>query len=371
MHSLRNAFVAKPVNSRPQSLFQQPWKRLSLGIRNTVEPTAEAITVFLQDVSLRAQQHTGNVDTSKLAHLRATVHRLQDVTLRDPQARDLVARRLSLLKSSMTTSQKLQDYDSVYLAPYVDDLDNYLQGVLNDVNRVEIPSFDDDEDKAVTGSQTLRAVASASLPDSSSSNVDAATQDDGDHFRTLRPAQASMLRARDSRYDPQAVQLQVHSNALWGKGGSSAMKPAAYHFHKPLSMAQMADGDYVPNAYASGGPSHSNIATADLNQYRAPVGSSMLRALPALNAYRVRLQNLAAPGVGQVTYTDETSATPWGSVVNAPHNDFIDTTVSRGFRAVASRGAYQLMGKYGLPLESVVGLGTDVPGRDGYEYRPV
>ena len=57
--------------------------------------------------------------------------------------------------------------------------------------------------------------------------------------------------------------------------------------------------------------------------------------------------------------------------MNAPHDDFIDTPVSRGFRVLVSRGAYQLMGKYDLPLESVVGLGTDVPGRDGYEYLPV
>jgi hypothetical protein len=98
------------------------------------------------------------VDASKVAHLRETVLKLQDVVLRDAQSRDLVARRLSLMKSSVAKSQKLQDYDSVYLAPYVDDLDNYLQGVLDEVNSVEIPTLQDDEDRAVQGSQTLKAM---------------------------------------------------------------------------------------------------------------------------------------------------------------------------------------------------------------------
>ena len=83
----------------------------------------------------------GAVDASKVEHLRETVHKLQDVVLRDPQSRDLVARRLTLGKSSVDKSQKLQDYDSVYLASYVDDIDNYLQGVLNEVNGVEIPTL--------------------------------------------------------------------------------------------------------------------------------------------------------------------------------------------------------------------------------------
>eukprot|EP00802_Teleaulax_amphioxeia_P005420 Tamp_05424.p1 GENE.Tamp_05424~~Tamp_05424.p1 ORF type:complete len:946 (+),score=315.66 Tamp_05424:413-2839(+) len=131
--------------------------------RNRVEATADGINSYLQDVSLRAEQHKGAVDASKLQHFRQTVQKLQDVVLRDPQSRDLVARRLSLLKSSVTKSQKLQDYDSVYLAPYVDDLDNYLQGVLDEVNRVEIPSLEDDEDKAVQGAQTLKAMDKASF----------------------------------------------------------------------------------------------------------------------------------------------------------------------------------------------------------------
>ena len=83
----------------------------------------------------------GAVDASKVEHLRETVHKLQDVVLRDPQSRDLVARRLTLGKSFVAKSQKLQDYDSVYLASYVDDLDNYLQGVLNEVNGVDIPTL--------------------------------------------------------------------------------------------------------------------------------------------------------------------------------------------------------------------------------------
>jgi len=83
----------------------------------------------------------GAVDASKVAHLHETVQKLQDVMLRDPQSRDLVARRLTLRKSFVAKSQKLQDYDSVNLAPYLDDLDNYLQGVLNEVNGVEIPTL--------------------------------------------------------------------------------------------------------------------------------------------------------------------------------------------------------------------------------------
>jgi hypothetical protein len=43
--------------------------------------------------------------------------------------------------ASVLILQKLQDYDSVYLASYVDDLDNYLQGVLNEVNGVDIPTL--------------------------------------------------------------------------------------------------------------------------------------------------------------------------------------------------------------------------------------
>jgi len=141
-----------------QSLLAQ---KQAMGGRNAVEATADGINSYLMDLSLRAEQHKGTVDASKLANFRATVQSLQDIVLRDPQSRDLVARRLSLLKSSVAKSQKLQDYDSVYLAPYVDDLDNYLQGVLTEVNRVEIPSLDDDEEKAVNvnGAQILRATA--------------------------------------------------------------------------------------------------------------------------------------------------------------------------------------------------------------------
>ena len=145
--------------------------------KQAVEATADGINSYLEDVQLGAQERKGAVDKSKLAHLRATIKQLQDTVMRDPQSRDLVARRLSLLKSSVHKAQMLQDYDSVYLAPYVDDLDNYLQGVLDEVNRVEIPSLeDDDEDKAVNvkGAQTLKATSgsvrfpgggSAVLPD--------------------------------------------------------------------------------------------------------------------------------------------------------------------------------------------------------------
>jgi hypothetical protein len=138
---------------------------------NSIEPTADGINAYLMDMSLRAEQHTGAVGAGKLAHFRSTVQQLQDVVLRDPQARDLIARRLSLLKSSVAKSQKLQDHDSVYLAPYVDDLDNYLQGVLNEVNKVEIPTLEEeDEDKAVKGAQTLHTRMATS---SSASSVSA------------------------------------------------------------------------------------------------------------------------------------------------------------------------------------------------------
>jgi len=422
MHSLRNAHVAKPFAS-PQSLYEQPLKTAVLGVRarNTVEPTAESINTYLQDVSLRAQEHTGTVDARKLAQLRGIVHSLQDLANRDPQWRIVIAKRLSLLKSEVAQSQKLQDYDSVYLAPYVDDLDNYLQGVLTEVNRVEIPSLDD-EDKAVMGTQTLKSVEgtedprTSKDPDTSSPDDTSTSQDDGDqlqthwdgspdlgdkydHLKALHLARGSMLRARDSQYNPEAVPLDVEHNAFWGNGGHNVVQPAAYHFHAPLSMSQMADADYVPDGFATGGPSHSNVASGNLNEYRAPVGSSMLhgvgssmlralpavnayRALPAFNAYRARVQNLAGPAAaktaaGQVTYTAETTATPWGKVVGAPQNDFIDEVpVSRGFRAVGSRGLFshqqQLMNKYAQPIPSVTGFGyTDVPGRDGYEFSAV
>jgi hypothetical protein len=133
--------------------------------KQAVEATADGINSYLEDVQLGAQERKGAVDKSKLAHLRATIKQLQDTVMRDPQSRDLVARRLSLLKSSVHKAQMLQDYDSVYLAPYVDDLDNYLQGVLDEVNRVEIPSLeDDDEDKAVGAAASLKARTTALLP---------------------------------------------------------------------------------------------------------------------------------------------------------------------------------------------------------------
>ena len=81
------------------------------------------------------------MDASRVEHFRETVQKLQDVFQRYPQSRDLVARRLTLMKSSVAKSQNLQDYDSVYLATYFDDFDNYLQGMLNEVNSVEIPTF--------------------------------------------------------------------------------------------------------------------------------------------------------------------------------------------------------------------------------------
>jgi len=102
--------------------------------------TADSINSYLQDLLLANQKQGKNV-----AKLSTTIKKLQDRVTRDPQSRDLVARKLHLLRSSMMKSQKLQDVDSVYIAPSVDDLDNYLQGVLTEVDRVEIPELDEEE----------------------------------------------------------------------------------------------------------------------------------------------------------------------------------------------------------------------------------
>jgi hypothetical protein len=160
---------------------------------NSIEPTADGINAYLMDMSLRAEQHTGAVGAGKLAHFRSTVQQLQDVVLRDPQARDLIARRLSLLKSSVAKSQKLQDHDSVYLAPYVDDLDNYLQGVLNEVNKVEIPTLEEDEDKAVKGAQTLHTrIATSSSASSVSAQVAVLP-----NARSIKSALSALVTAAD------------------------------------------------------------------------------------------------------------------------------------------------------------------------------
>jgi hypothetical protein len=42
--------------------------------------------------------------------------------------------------------------------------------------------------------------------------------------------------------------------------------------------------------------------------------------------------------VGQVTYTAETTATPWGTIVAAPENDLVDVMAARRGAVRAGRG---------------------------------
>ena len=305
MHSLRNAFEAKALPS-PQSLYQQPprhqplaharrlpalaaWPSLSTHeLVGPVHPTARSIDKALQTLLLRARKRAPRVyapdgqgavrHPRALEQLRSTVERLQQVCQRDLHARDLVARRLSFLGGGggelhphSQRSQKLLDYDSVYLAPYVDDLDDYLQGILDEVNRTEIPTLED-EDKAV-------GVFSQKLSSCTGAQEDCA----------------------EVQHDPEAVALDVGESAFWGdRGGKNVVNPSAWHHHTPLSIEEMADGDYLPDAYASGGHSHSSVGADSYNQYKAKdAARTMLRALPWASP------TAAAPGV--VTYTAETS----------------------------------------------------------------
>ena len=107
-----------------------------------------------------------------MAHLKETAAALSKIVERVPESRDLIAERLRQYKGRQAIhadkagTQSLQDADSVYLAPYVDDLDNYLQGILDLVNKTEIPSLEDDEDdedKAVAGGLRLKSAASRAL----------------------------------------------------------------------------------------------------------------------------------------------------------------------------------------------------------------
>ena len=101
-----------------------------------------------------------------MAHLKETAAALSKIVERVPESRDLIAERLRQYKGRQAIhadkagTQSLQDADSVYLAPYVDDLDNYLQGILDLVNKTEIPSLDDDEDKVVAGGLRLKSASS-------------------------------------------------------------------------------------------------------------------------------------------------------------------------------------------------------------------
>lgn len=68
------------------------------------------------------------------------------------QARDLVRTKLAKLVGG----QSLLDYSNVFVLPDVDDLDNYMQGVLDDVSKTEIPDPDEISAKSV-GTQSLSA----------------------------------------------------------------------------------------------------------------------------------------------------------------------------------------------------------------------
>lgn len=90
-----------------------------------------------------------------LAHLRETAEQVKAVAAKVPASRDLIAERLSTVRDlshdAAKKTQTLTDYTNVYIPPDVDDLDNYLQGVLDEVERTEIPTLDDDEAAATKG----------------------------------------------------------------------------------------------------------------------------------------------------------------------------------------------------------------------------
>ncbi|KAJ1484922.1 hypothetical protein T484DRAFT_1893504 [Baffinella frigidus] len=121
---------------------------LQTSLKAGVEANQDSINAFLQDV-LNSAEATKGVAHASLPKLRATVKNLQDVATREPQARVFMAARLNKLSATILAppagQQALTDYTNVYIPPDVDDLDNYLQDVLDDVSRTEIPSLDDDE----------------------------------------------------------------------------------------------------------------------------------------------------------------------------------------------------------------------------------
>jgi hypothetical protein len=131
-----------------------------------------------------------------MAHLKETAAALSKIVERVPESRDLVAERLRQYKDRQAIhadkagTQSLQDADSVYLAPYVDDLDNYLQGILDLVNKTEIPSLEDDEDdedKAVAGGLRLKSAASRALGSRFTSLMPIHVADGQRRFTSLMP----------------------------------------------------------------------------------------------------------------------------------------------------------------------------------------
>jgi len=79
--------------------------------------------------------------------LRRKVMRLARVAGDQPESRDLIASRLGELKAK---TQNLLDHTNVFVTPQVDDLDNYLQGILDEVSRTKIPDPDDISAKSHT-----------------------------------------------------------------------------------------------------------------------------------------------------------------------------------------------------------------------------
>jgi hypothetical protein len=57
-------------------------------------------------------------------------------------------------------------------------------------------------------------------------------------------------------YDP----TLAGTNSFWGdRGGQNAEDPAVWGHNAPLTVNQMSDGDYVPDSWVQGGPSHSAL----------------------------------------------------------------------------------------------------------------
>ena len=84
------------------------------GARDTdMHPSADVINTYLAGVSVEAEQEEDSGsgaaakkrENNKLAHLRKTIAALQDAVLRaNPASRGVVARRLSVMKASCTSS---------------------------------------------------------------------------------------------------------------------------------------------------------------------------------------------------------------------------------------------------------------------------
>lgn len=50
------------------------------------------------------------------------------------------------------------------------------------------------------------------------------------------------------------------TNSFWGdRGGQNSEEPAVWHHPAPLTVNEMSDGDYVPDSWVQGGPSHSAL----------------------------------------------------------------------------------------------------------------